>query len=121
MSLFRHRCSARKRRNCVAAVLDILLLQGSSIRAMLFNQKVSYAFALHRMGRFPGSTSRQVRQAASSLDLDDLVPDRKVNEVAAGAKLEFSHDIGAMRAGGLNANPQGRGYIFVGPALRKVF
>jgi hypothetical protein len=52
--------------------------------------------------------------------LDDLMPDRKMNEVAVGAEPEFSHDIAAMRAGGLNANPQGSGYLFVGPALRQV-
>jgi hypothetical protein len=51
------------------------------------------------------------------LDIDDLVPDREMNQAAETVKIEFPHEVGAMRVHGFDADVEGVGYLFMASSL----
>ena len=52
------------------------------------------------------------------LGLHDLVADSVANDVGRGVEVKLAHQVGAVRLGGLDADPEQVGNFFGGLALR---
>jgi hypothetical protein len=75
--------------------------------------------------RYPWISSGAINPRTSSvsktmfLDVDDLAPDGKLNQIAVRAQLEFPHDVCAMHVHRLYTDIQRSGYFFIAPPQRQ--
>ena len=83
-----------------------------------FNRSESVGMLLISMlAVFSRSFTGGLMESSKCLDFDDLVPNRKVNQVAIRIQLEFPHDVSAMRLNSLHADLERCGYFFIASSL----